>query len=272
MRYGWMAQFLHWVIVVLLVVILLVLKYTELVFTLGAWAFVLSGPIRLLYLWRSGWVVPPRVVTVPHEEDLAALLEDVRNAKVAAHIVVLSLHWGIHFIPRVIADYQPVVARAAFAAGADVIFGHHAHVPKAIGVHGGKVCFYSLSNFIMSSTEKTPAQAKSFEERYSVKLDPDYPRLPYGSDAKRSLIARVIATTGGAEDVSFWPVLIDRDRTVDKVAQIVALPTSLLVDRDGKAKALVTGDACWNSGTALDAVKAFIADGTVMTDELEPCE
>ena len=68
------------------------------------------------------------------------------------------------------------------------------------------------------------------------------------------------------------PVLIDRDRTIDKVAQVSALPTSLLVDRDGKAKAMVTGDACWNSGTALAAVKAFISDGTVMTDELNACE
>ena len=68
------------------------------------------------------------------------------------------------------------------------------------------------------------------------------------------------------------PVLIDRDRTIEKVAQVIALPTSLLVDRDGKAKAMLTGDACWNTGTALAAVKAFIADGTVMTDELETCE
>ena len=68
------------------------------------------------------------------------------------------------------------------------------------------------------------------------------------------------------------PVLIDRDRTIEKVVQVIALPTSLLVDRDGKVKAMVTGDACWNSGTALAAVKAFIADGTVMTDELKTCE
>jgi thiol-disulfide isomerase/thioredoxin len=68
------------------------------------------------------------------------------------------------------------------------------------------------------------------------------------------------------------PVLIDRERTIEKVAQVIALPASLLVGRDGKAKAMVTGDACWNSGSALAAVKAFIADGTVMTDELEPCE
>jgi thiol-disulfide isomerase/thioredoxin len=68
------------------------------------------------------------------------------------------------------------------------------------------------------------------------------------------------------------PVLIDRDRTIDKVVQVIALPTSLLVDRDGTVKAMVTGDACWNEGTALAAVKAFIAKGTVMTDELQTCE
>ena len=68
------------------------------------------------------------------------------------------------------------------------------------------------------------------------------------------------------------PVLIDRDRTLEKVAQVSALPTSLLVDRDGKVKAMLTGDACWNQGTALEAVKAFVADGTVKTDELNSCE
>jgi thiol-disulfide isomerase/thioredoxin len=77
-----------------------------------------------------------------------------------------------------------------------------------------------------------------------------------------------LAKHGGAS----LPVLIDRDRTIEKVAKVIALPTSFLVDREGKVKAMVTGDACWNSGTALAAVKAFIADGTVMTDELEACE
>jgi poly-gamma-glutamate synthesis protein (capsule biosynthesis protein) len=155
--------------------------------------------------------VPPDVVTVPHEEDLAAMLDDVRQAKARADVVVVSLHWGIHFIPRAIAGYQPLVARAVFAAGADVIFGHHAHTPKAIGVHDGKVCFYSLSNFIMSSTAKSPEKAKAFEQRYGVTLDPDYPHLSYGSDARRSLIAKAIVTRAGAERVSFLPVLIDRE-------------------------------------------------------------
>lgn len=155
--------------------------------------------------------VPPRVVTVPHEADLAGMLEDIRTAKRTADAVVVSLHWGIHFIPKVIADYQPAVARAVFAAGADAILGHHAHCPKAIGVHEGKVCFYSLSNFIMSSTAKSPEKAAQFCREYGVTLDPDYPHLAYGEDAKRSLIANLRIGPEGVREVSWRPVLIDRE-------------------------------------------------------------
>ena len=155
--------------------------------------------------------VPPRVVTIPYEDDLTAMVDDIRAARKEAHAVVVSLHWGVHFIPRVIADYQPAVARAAFEAGADLILGHHAHAPKAIGVHGGKVCFYSLSNFIMSSTAKTPEQAATFSRRYGVELDPEYPHLAYGRDARRSLIAKVVLSPEGVRQVSFLPVLIDRE-------------------------------------------------------------
>lgn len=154
--------------------------------------------------------VPPRVVTVPFEEDLANMAADLAAARKSADVVVLSLHWGIHFIPRMIADYQVVVAKAAFEAGADLILGHHAHTPKAIGVYGGKVCFFSLSNFIMSSTAKTPAQADAFAKSYGVTMDPEYPHLAYGADAKRSLIAKAVLGPNGVKRASFLPVLIDR--------------------------------------------------------------
>lgn len=153
--------------------------------------------------------VPPRIVTIPDEEDLAAMVKDIEDARRQSCAVVLSLHWGIHFIPRVIADYQVAVARAAFDAGADLILGHHAHVPKAIGVYGGKVCFFSLSNFIMSAPPRTGERAADFTRRYGVALDPDYPNLPYGADAKRSLIAKAVFSREGVKRVSFLPVLID---------------------------------------------------------------
>src|SRR5688500_5071383 len=154
--------------------------------------------------------MPPRVVTVPYKEDLEGLLEDIEAARERADVVVVSLHWGLHFIPREIADYQPRVALAAFDAGADLILGHHAHVPKAIGVHGGKVCFYSLSNFIMSAPPAKPERHETFAKRYGVALDPDYPHLPYGVDSKRSLIAKAVLGREGVTRASFLPVLIDR--------------------------------------------------------------
>jgi poly-gamma-glutamate capsule biosynthesis protein CapA/YwtB (metallophosphatase superfamily) len=154
--------------------------------------------------------VPPRVVTTPDQQDLADLLADVGAAKERADTVVLSLHWGVHFVPRLIADYQKAVAQAAFAAGADLILGHHAHVPKAIEVCGGKTCFYSLSNFIMSSSPKVTGGADEFERNYGVPLDPAYPNMPYGVDGKRSLIAKAVISPGQPIRASFLPVLIDR--------------------------------------------------------------
>lgn len=153
--------------------------------------------------------VPPRVITTPHEEDLTNLVADVRAAKERADAVVLSLHWGVHFVPRLIADYQRTVARAAFAAGADLIIGHHAHVPKAIEVFDGKTCFYSLSNFIMTSSPTVTGGAEAFHRNYGAPLDPDYPNMPYGVDGKRSLLAKAVILKEAIR-ASFLPVLIDR--------------------------------------------------------------
>ena len=149
--------------------------------------------------------LPPKVVTIPYEEDLDNMIEDIEKAKKLAHVVVVSFHWGIHFIPRVIADYQPTVAKAAFRAGADLILGHHAHAPKAIEVNSGKVCFYSLSNFIMSVPPLTPEKAAAFGKKYNVFVDPEYPKLWYGSDGKRSMIAKAVISKEGVKRSRSYP-------------------------------------------------------------------
>jgi poly-gamma-glutamate synthesis protein (capsule biosynthesis protein) len=154
--------------------------------------------------------VPPRIVTQPNEKDLENMAADVASAKKQWDVVVVSLHWGVHYVPRIIADYQPTAAKVAFDSGADLILGHHAHVPKAIGVIDGKVCYYSLSNFIMSTFEKKPQKAAQFARTYNVTMDDEYPRLPYGADAKRSLIAKVSLTKTGVKRAAFLPVLIDK--------------------------------------------------------------
>lgn len=80
-------------------------------------------------------------------------------------------------------------------------------------------------------------------------------------------VAPFLAQHGAAN----LPALIDTNRTIDKVMPVSALPTSLLVGKDGKVRGMLTGDAEWDCGTALAAVKAFVASGTVSQDKLAPC-
>lgn len=155
--------------------------------------------------------MPPRVITVPYEEDLANMVEDIEKAKKSAHVVVVSLHWGLHHVLKMIAEYQPIVAKAAFKAGADLILGHHAHVPKAIESNDGKVCFYSLGNFMFSTNTGLKPGFKERMKRYNITPDlEDAPNCPHGKDSKRSMIAKAILTREGVKKVSFLPAQIDK--------------------------------------------------------------
>ena len=84
------------------------------------------------------------------------ILDDVAALRRQVDIVVVAFHWGVIWVPRVIADYQVIAAHACIDAGADMILGHHAHVPKAIEVYKGKAIFYSLSNFCMTKPFPSP--------------------------------------------------------------------------------------------------------------------
>jgi poly-gamma-glutamate capsule biosynthesis protein CapA/YwtB (metallophosphatase superfamily) len=155
---------------------------------------------------------PCRVHTFPHREDLAALVDDVREARSQADFVAVSLHWGIHFVPGVIADYQRDVGRAAIDAGADLILGHHAHILKGVDVYQGKPIIYSLCNFAMDlPMDEKHAKSKGFRE--IQKLHPDW--LPnfditynFPPDSRYSMIAKCVLAPGRPARFSLLPVFI----------------------------------------------------------------
>ena len=163
--------------------------------------------------WQPG--TPPRIITIPHEEDLRALEEDVRKAKQQADVVVMSIHWGLHHMPKTICDYQPVVAHAAIDAGADLILGHHPHCLKAIEVYKGKVCFYSIGNFMTTGTHTTnvePSKRKAWN-LWWFRVDPEC--LPpegmyfFPQDGRKTIIAKIVFSKEGVERVSFLPAFIN---------------------------------------------------------------
>ena len=93
------------------------------------------------------------------------MIADINSAKAQADVVIVSHHWGIHFVRAVIADYQRDVARAATAAGAGAILGGHAHILKGCEVIDGKPVFYSLCNFATDlKMDEAHAKSKSWNE------------------------------------------------------------------------------------------------------------
>ena len=97
---------------------------------------------------------PIRMFSFPHPDDLDNMLEDIAKLRPQVDILMVSFHWGIHFIPAVIAYYQRYAAKFAIDAGADIIIGHHEHILKPIEVYKGKVIIYGMANFGLEGPEK----------------------------------------------------------------------------------------------------------------------
>ncbi len=158
---------------------------------------------------------PCRIHTFPHRDDLQAMVDDIRKAKSQADLVILSMHWGIHFIPAVIAEYQKEIARVAIDSGGDLILGHHAHILKGIEVYAGKVVFYSLCNFALDlSPTKEMLESPRHKEiqvlNPSWQPDPEYPTYYLPPDSRKTIIVKCVISNGEIRSVSFLPTYINK--------------------------------------------------------------
>jgi poly-gamma-glutamate synthesis protein (capsule biosynthesis protein) len=157
---------------------------------------------------------PVRVRTVLDPDDRAMVVEDIRKLRREVDVVVVSLHGGVIWVPRVISDYQIEAAHAAIDAGADLVLGHHPHILKGIEVYKGRAVFYSLAHLCITKPEPAAAWNESPWKHGALgnhnDLDAEMPLLPYGRTARLSMLARARVTRQGVEAVSFLPVTIDR--------------------------------------------------------------
>jgi len=158
---------------------------------------------------------PARIHTFAFRDDLAALVADIESARTQADCVILSLHWGIHFVPAVIADYQREVARAAIDAGAGLILGHHAHILKGIEFYRGCPVIYSLGNFAVDLRMTAEhAASKSFREIQALSpgWEPNLDSLyNFPPDSRMTFIARVKIDSEGHCALSLLPAFINDD-------------------------------------------------------------
>jgi poly-gamma-glutamate synthesis protein (capsule biosynthesis protein) len=172
------------------------------------------APLRVKTFYEvRGPHAPVRILTQPVASDLDRLVEDVKQLRKQVDIVMVALHYGVIRVPRVISDYQVTAAHACIDAGADIIVGHAPHIPKAIEIYKGKAIFYSLGVFCMT---RTGSSVEWNEPPWShgavgnhAELDPEYPFMPYGTDCKRSLLAKAVVSKDGVKQISFLPMMID---------------------------------------------------------------
>lgn len=158
----------------------------------------------------------PEIRTFTKEEDIDALIVDVKQAKEQADVVVVSPHWGVHFSPVVVADYETEVGRAAIDAGADLVLGHHQHILKPVQVYRGKVIFHGLGNFAVDCAhnatpgEESPAllEMQSLYPEFKFGWRDESPGYPFHPDSRLTMIARCRITGGQIRQVSYVPCYI----------------------------------------------------------------
>lgn len=101
-----------------------------------------------------GMVVdPPESVAAPGHpgiaagHDTAAMLEAIQEAERRADLVIVTIHWGVELDLEPRAE-QVGLGQAFVDAGADIVFGHHAHRLQPMTHYRGRPIFWGLGNFV----------------------------------------------------------------------------------------------------------------------------
>lgn len=157
--------------------------------------------------WQPG--TPPRIVTEARAEDLAAMEEDIRKLRPEVDVLVVSLHWGIHFVPAMLAGYQLQAGHAAVDAGADIVLGHHAHILKGIEVYKDKAIFYDLCNFGIDQPQSHMVKGELYRF-YRFPIDPEYATYPFPVDAQKTIAVKCQIAGNKIERVAFQPAWINK--------------------------------------------------------------
>jgi poly-gamma-glutamate capsule biosynthesis protein CapA/YwtB (metallophosphatase superfamily) len=159
--------------------------------------------------WQPG--APPKVITITRRADLLAMQEDVKRAKEQADVVIMSIHWGIHHTPAVLAMYEHEVGHAAIDAGVDLILGHSSHILKGIQVYKGKVIFHCLGNFAIDRPRKTKHGVEGGWEGLNPReFEPGWEEYPFPAEWRKSMIAKAVIVDRRIQKVSFQPCMINR--------------------------------------------------------------
>jgi hypothetical protein len=165
---------------------------------------------------------PQHIITKTNGGDLASMVKDIQKLRSKVDVLVVSQHWGIHFVTSPIADYEYEVGHAAIDAGADIIIGTHAHTLKGIEVYKGKVILHCLGNFafdhILAGRTAIGGGMTHDSHNYSLgplgrggwKIDPEYPTHAFPIDCLKSILLKCYISDKRIQRVAFIPCFLTK--------------------------------------------------------------
>ncbi len=104
----------------------------------------------------------------PQESDKKRIETRIKRLRdEGAQLVVVSLHMGREEQPQPEAG-QAAYVRYCIDAGADIIYGHHAHVLQSVQFYRGKPIFYSTGNFTFGTMSKVDPDTGIFQLTYDI--------------------------------------------------------------------------------------------------------
>ena len=152
-----------------------------------------------------------------------AVLEDVARYRDAVDVLVVSVHADIEFMP-VPSVPRLRIFREIAAAGADIVLGHHPHVPQGCERVGKSLVAYSLGNFVFPAhtsnymrghlphtahsylllVEVTKAGVQSFERvPFEIGAPPEERPIPLSGVAQQDMLAYLAQLDAYLADEAF---------------------------------------------------------------------
>ena len=109
------------------------------------------------------------VSAVPNESDVARIRRSIREAKLQADYVMVSIH--AHQILSMeksdTPDFLQALCRDFVDSGADAVIGHGPHLLRAIEIYQRKPIFYSLGDFVLQLYQ-IPIAPEDFYAKYGI--------------------------------------------------------------------------------------------------------
>jgi poly-gamma-glutamate synthesis protein (capsule biosynthesis protein) len=133
--------------------------------------------------------------------------DSIRGIRKQADIVVLSMHFGFDYF-KCPSPYHVSLCRRLVDAGADLVLGHHPHVPQGVERYKNGLIAYSLGNFASWFADSSPKQpSDGFILRVNIKKSGivDFELLPYVLDP--DLVLRILRGVQGSDKLAEYAAL-----------------------------------------------------------------